>query len=186
MELQVCKMEPVPRELVMNCSWNSEYVTSLFPHNVGLPLPGEFSFSAISSLTMLQNLSLSTDQLTGNISESAFRFSQFVSTIRYLNVSNNFLVGELIVQDGMPYFDSLEVVDASNNQLVGKLPEFEFVVSLKVLHLGNNQLSGYHLPAFLQGNSMVLSELDLSRNQLECTLCTLFTLIQMKHCTDPS
>ncbi|KAK4741943.1 hypothetical protein SAY87_025531 [Trapa incisa] len=187
-------------------------VISLVLDNVGLT--GEFSFSAVSALTMLQNLSLHSNRLTGNISESTFRFSQlkhldlhdnhfvgdamrlisqlgsieyvdlssnkfsgsmdidisntsFVSTIRHLNVSSNVLVGELFAYDGMPYFDSLEVFDASNNQLVGKLPEFEFVVSLMVLRLGNNQLSGSLRPALLQENSMMLSELDLSRNQIE-------------------
>ena len=38
--------------------------------------------------------------------------------------------------DGMPYFDSLEVFDASHNQLVGSIgsvPSFKFFFSLYVL-----------------------------------------------------
>lgn len=197
------------------------HVTSVVLDDVGLT--GEFSFSTVSALTMLQNLSLHSNQLTGNISESAFGFGQlkyldlhnngfvgdamglvsqlssiehvdlssnkfsgsmdidvsnasFVSTIQYLNVSDNLLVGELFAHDGLPFFDSLEVFDASNNQLVGKLPSFEFVVSLKILRLGNNQLSGSLPQALLQGNSMILSELDLSMNQFEGILCSLFLL----------
>ncbi|OWM69085.1 probable inactive receptor kinase At5g10020 [Punica granatum] len=188
------------------------HVISIVLDNVGLT--GEFSFSAVSSFAMLQNLSLSNNQLTGNISESAPGFvhlkyldlhsngfvgdamglisqlgrieyadlssnkfsgsmdidvgdTKFVSMIRYLNLSNNLLAGELFAHDGMPFFDSLEVFDASNNQLTGKLPSFEFVVSLKILRLGNNRLSGPSPQALLQESSMILTELDLSRNQLE-------------------
>lgn len=188
------------------------HVTSIVLDNIGLT--GEFSFSAVSSLTMLQNLSLPNNQLTGNVSEAARGFRQleyldlhnngfvgdamglisqlgsieyvdlssnefsgsididvgnssFVTSIRYLNLSNNLLAGELFAHDGMPYFDSLEVFDASNNELVGKLPSFEFVVSLKILRLGNNQLSGSLPQALLQENSMILTELDLSRNHLK-------------------
>lgn len=234
-------------------------VISIAINDVGLV--GDFSFSAITGLTMLQNLSLSNNQLTGTISKVAlfqsleyldlssnlfhgllpsdlvnlkglvllnlssnqfegilpssfgkleqlkfidFRAngfsgdimnflskmgsvvhldvssnllsgsldlglgnSSFVSSIQYLNVSHNSLVGELFPHDGMPYFDSLEVFDASYNQLVGPIPSFNFVVSLRVLRLGNNQLSGSLPEALLQESSMLLFELDLSHNELE-------------------
>lgn len=187
-------------------------VTSVVLENIGLV--GDFSFVALSSLTMLQNFSVGSNQLTGNISKvdsgfnrlkrldlhsnkfvgdamhlisllgrieyldlSSNQFSgsvdtvggnsSFVSSIQFLNISNNLLVGELFAHDGMPFFDSLEVFDASNNKLVGKLPSFNFVVSLRILRLGNNQLSGSFPQALLQDSSMVLSELDLRSNQLE-------------------
>ncbi|KAK9280241.1 hypothetical protein L1049_013928 [Liquidambar formosana] len=241
----------------IECSNGS--VTSITLNGVGLV--GDFSFSAISSLTMLRNLSISDNQLTGNmlkvgsieslemldLSHNLFngsipselmeiknlvllnlslnnfegtipsgfenleklryldllangfsgdmmdllsrlgsvvhvdlsnnRFSgsldlglgnsSFVSTIQYLNISHNSLTGELFVHDGMPYFDSLEVFDASNNQFVGNIPSFNFVVSLRILRLGSNQLSGSLPEALLQESSTMLSELDLSLNQLE-------------------
>ncbi|KAI4340499.1 hypothetical protein MLD38_025328 [Melastoma candidum] len=93
--------------------------------------------------------------------------STFVSSIRYLNVSYNGLEGGLFPHDGMPYFDSLEVLDVSNNRLEGKIPSFNFVLSLRVLRLGNNHFSGALPQALLQESSAVLSELDLSSNQLE-------------------
>jgi Leucine-rich repeat (LRR) protein len=80
------------------------------------------------------------------------------------------LVGELFVHDGMPYLDNLEVFDASNNQLVGHIPSFTFVVSLRILRLACNQLTGSLPEALLKESSMVLSELDLSQNKLEGTL----------------
>ncbi|KAL3750338.1 hypothetical protein ACJRO7_011350 [Eucalyptus globulus] len=55
-------------------------------------------------------LSISLDLVLGN--------SSFLSSIRYLNFSSNSLAGDL------------EVFDASTNRLVGKIPPFNFVVSL--------------------------------------------------------
>lgn len=235
------------------------HVTSITLNNVGLV--GEFSFSAITGLTMLTNLSISNNQLAGtismigsiqslqyldlsgnmfngsiptglfnlknlvhlNLSSNQFEgnavsgfgkleqlkyldlgansfsgdimqilsqigsvvhvdlssngfsgsldlglgTSSFVSTIQYLNISHNALVGEPFAHDGMPYFDSLEVFDASHNQLVGSVPSFNFVVSLRVLHLRSNQLTGSLPEALFHDSSMVLFELDLSLNQLQ-------------------
>ncbi|KAL1555121.1 putative inactive receptor kinase isoform X2 [Salvia divinorum] len=92
----------------------------------------------------------------------------FISSVSHLNVSCNNLTGELFFpHDGIPYLDSLEVLDASDNLIAGKIPSFSLVVSLRVLKLHGNQLSGSLPGGLLQGSSMVLSELDLSHNQLE-------------------
>ncbi|KAH1263512.1 putative inactive receptor kinase [Glycine soja] len=91
----------------------------------------------------------------------------FLSSIQYLNISHNSLSGELFVHDGMPYLDNLEVFDASNNQLEGNIPSFTFVVSLRILRLACNQLTGLLPEALLKESSMMLSELDLSQNKLE-------------------
>ncbi|XP_020533125.1 LRR receptor-like serine/threonine-protein kinase GHR1 isoform X2 [Jatropha curcas] len=71
-----------------------------------------------------------------------------------------------LASDGCP-LNCLEVFDASNNQIAGEIPPFQFVVSLRILRLGNNQLTGSLPEALLQDKSMVLSELDLSLNRLE-------------------
>ncbi|KAJ8766815.1 hypothetical protein K2173_008369 [Erythroxylum novogranatense] len=128
-----------------------------------------FSGDVMSLLSQLGNVvhvDLSSNQFSGSL-DLALGNSTFVSTIQYLNISYNSLAGELFAHDGMPYFDSLEVFDASNNQLVGTVPPFTFVVSLRVLRLGSNQFSGSLPEALLQESSMVLSELDLSLNQIE-------------------
>ena len=52
-------------------------------------------------------------------------------------------------------------------KLVGSVPSFSFVVSLRVLRLGSNQFTGSLPEALIQESSMVLSELDLSLNQLQ-------------------
>ncbi|KAA3489572.1 putative inactive receptor kinase [Gossypium australe] len=216
---------------------NEGHVTAITLN--GLGLVGNFSFPVIVGLKLLRNLSISSNQLTGTISNigsirslqfldlsvNAFHgvipsgianlkdlvllnlssnsfdgtfpsgfsnlkrlkyldlrsnlsgsldlglgTSHFISSIQYLNISQNLLVGELFAHDGMPYFDSLEVLDASNNQLVGTIPSFNFIVSLRILRLGSNRLSGSLPEALLQESSMILSELDLSLNQLEGSL----------------
>ncbi|XVF68619.1 hypothetical protein PTKIN_Ptkin11bG0016100 [Pterospermum kingtungense] len=120
----------------------------------------------LSELQSVVHVDLSCNQLSGS-PDLGLGSSSFVSSIQYLNISRNLLAGELFAHDGMPYFDSLEVIDASNNQLVGNVPSFNFVVSLRILRLGNNLLSGSLPEALLQESSMILSELDLSLNQLE-------------------
>ncbi|XWS28936.1 hypothetical protein CRYUN_Cryun25bG0114500 [Craigia yunnanensis] len=120
----------------------------------------------LSRLESVVHVDLSSNQFSGSL-DLGLGSSSFVSSIQYLNISRNLLVGELFAHDGMPYFDSLEVFDASNNLLVGTIPSFNFIVSLRILRLGNNQLSGSLPEALLQESSMILSELDLSLNQLE-------------------
>nr|GMD69772.1 probable LRR receptor-like serine/threonine-protein kinase At4g20940 [Ipomoea batatas] len=124
--------------------------------------------SLLSQLGGVVYVDISGNEFFGSLDlEVGIGGSGFVSTIRYLNISHNKLTGELFPHDGMPYFDSLEVFDASNNQFVGNLPSFNFIVSLQILRLGNNKLSGSLPQGLLQKSSMVLSELDISLNELE-------------------
>lgn len=120
----------------------------------------------LSELGGVVHVDLSGNRFSGSL-DLGLGSSSFISSIQYLNISYNSLVGEPFAHDGMPYFDSLEVFDASNNQLVGNVPSFSFVVSLRILRLANNQLAGPLPEALLQESSTILSELDLSLNQLE-------------------
>ncbi|XP_009628619.1 LRR receptor-like serine/threonine-protein kinase GHR1 [Nicotiana tomentosiformis] len=119
----------------------------------------------LASLGDVEYVDISSNKFIGSLDLQVGN-SSFVSSIQYLNISHNNLAGELFPHDGMPYFDSLEVFDASDNQLTGIIPSFNFVVSLRILRLGNNQLSGSVPEALLEESSMILSELDLSQNQL--------------------
>ncbi|CAL9166085.1 LRR receptor-like serine/threonine-protein kinase GHR1 [Musa acuminata AAA Group] len=91
--------------------------------------------------------------------------SDISETIRYLNLSNNRLTGPLIGV-GISTFGSLKVLDLSYNQLYGELPGFNYVYDLEVLKLGNNKFTGLLPSGLLKGDSLVLSELDLSANNL--------------------
>lgn len=163
---------------------------SLVYVNLSLNNMGGLIPSGFESLAQLKYLDLHSNSFSGDvmlllaqlggvlyIDLSCNRFSgsldlglgstDLVSSIRYLNVSHNDLVGQLFAHDGMPYFDNLEVFDATNNHFVGTIPPFNFVVSLQILRLGNNQLTGAIPEGLLLESSMVLSDLDLSHNQLK-------------------
>ncbi|XP_021610615.1 probable inactive receptor kinase At5g10020 isoform X2 [Manihot esculenta] len=120
----------------------------------------------LSQLGSVVHVDLSNNQFSGSL-DLGLGDDSFVSSIQYLNISHNSLVGKLFAHDGVPFFDSLEVFDATNNQLDGDIPPFQFVVSLQILRLGSNLLSGSLPEALFEDKSMVLSELDLSLNQLE-------------------
>ncbi|KAJ0561399.1 putative protein kinase RLK-Pelle-LRR-III family [Helianthus annuus] len=120
----------------------------------------------LSHLGGVVYVDLSSNAFTGTL-DLGLGSDEFVSAIEYLNVSHNSLGGDLFSHDGMPFFDNLEAFDASHNQLVGTVPSFNFMVSLRILRLGNNRLSGSLPEALLQETSMVLSELDLSLNELK-------------------
>ncbi|RLM86768.1 putative LRR receptor-like serine/threonine-protein kinase [Panicum miliaceum] len=87
-------------------------------------------------------------------------------TVLYLNLSNNKLTGSLIDGVELSTFGRLKVLDLSNNQLSGDLPGFNYVYDLEVLRLANNGFTGFVPSGLLKGDSLVLSELDLSANNL--------------------
>ncbi|XP_059668241.1 LRR receptor-like serine/threonine-protein kinase GHR1 [Cornus florida] len=87
-------------------------------------------------------------------------------TIKYLNLSHNQLKGSLVSGGEQQIFGNLKVLDLSYNQLSGELPGFNFVYELQVLKLSNNMFSGLIPNGLLKGDSLVLTELDLSRNNL--------------------
>ncbi|XP_008799129.1 probable inactive receptor kinase At5g10020 isoform X2 [Phoenix dactylifera] len=126
-----------------------------------------FGDGILGQLQSVVHVDLSQNQFSGSVkSIMADGSSEIISSLQYLNISHNKLSGELFAKDPMPLFDSLEVFDASFNQLSGHVPSFNFIVSLKILRLGNNQFSGSLPEALIKENSMVLTELDLSSNQL--------------------
>lgn len=173
---------PIPSQLTRS---KNMVLLNLSSNNLEGAVPSEFAM-----LEELQYLDMHSNGLTGNINHlltelgsmvfidlSNNNFSgsldiglgnaDFVSSIKYLNISQNNLGDELFPHDGMPFFDNLEVFDASDNHFTGNLPSFNFVVSLRVLRLGRNMLSGSLPEALLQESSTVLSHLDISNNQLE-------------------
>lgn len=93
--------------------------------------------------------------------------SMIVNSIVHLNVSYNQLSGAIFGEEPVPLFDALEVFDASFNQFSGNVPSFNFIVSLKILRLRCNQLNGSIPEALFKETSLVLTELDLSCNQLK-------------------
>ncbi|KAG8482012.1 hypothetical protein CXB51_026904 [Gossypium anomalum] len=103
---------------------------------------------------MLQ--SSSSGKLLPGISES----------IQFLNLSHNQLTGSLVGDAELRLFGSLKVLDLSYNQLSGELPGFNFAYDLQVLKLSNNRFTGFIPNVLLKGDSLLLTELDLSGNNL--------------------
>ncbi|KAF8114983.1 hypothetical protein N665_0030s0032 [Sinapis alba] len=85
-------------------------------------------------------------------------------SIKHLNLSHNQLEGSLT--SGFQLFQNLKVLDLSYNQLSGELPGFNYVYDLQVLKLSNNRFSGSLPNNLLKGDSLLLTTLDLSGNNL--------------------
>ena len=100
-----------------------------------------------------------------NTKELSF-LSDVSSTLKLLNLSRNRLTGSLINGGGVLTFGSLKVLDLSHNQLSGDLPGFDYAYDLEILRLAHNFFTGFVPSALLKGDSLVLSELDLSFNNL--------------------
>ncbi|KAK4407527.1 putative inactive receptor kinase [Sesamum angolense] len=141
-------------------TWDSNSLAS-----DGCPRTGDV-MGLLAQLGDMTYVDLSCNSFSGSL-DLGIGNPDFISSVQYLNISNNNLTGQLFPHDGIPYFDNLEVFDASDNHFVGNVPSFSFVVSLRVIKLRNNQLSGSLPQGLLQESSMILSELDLSHNQLE-------------------
>ncbi|KAL8507362.1 hypothetical protein ACS0TY_018057 [Phlomoides rotata] len=118
--------------------------------------------------------------LSANLLEDQQKFIVGISpSVKHLNLSHNQLTGSLVGE--AQFFGSLKVLDLSYNQLSGELPGFSFVYDLQVLKLSNNGFTGAIPNDLLKGGSLVLTELDLSSNNLSgpismITSTTLHTL----------
>ncbi|CAN1227873.1 LRR receptor-like serine/threonine-protein kinase GHR1 [Linum grandiflorum] len=157
---------------------------SLAGNNFSGPVP-----DSISGLASLQSLDLSKNSLSGAVPASLTRMDSLVyldlslnmfgkkiprgkflpgisDSIKYLNLSRNQLAGSLLSGGELRLFSSLKVLDLSYNQLSGELPGFDYAYELQVLKLGNNMFSGFVPNDLLKGDSLLLSELDLSANNL--------------------
>lgn len=122
-------------------------------------LDGEFFLlSNASHVDFSQNMlqSSSSQKILPGISES----------IKFLNLSHNHLTGSLVGEAEGPLFENLKVLDLSYNQLSGELPGFSFAYDLQVLKLSNNRFTGFIPSVLLKGDSLLLTDLDLSGNNL--------------------
>ncbi|KAK9724694.1 hypothetical protein RND81_05G093000 [Saponaria officinalis] len=118
-------------------------------------------FLLFSSAT---HVDLSSNQLSNSDSQKQKFLPGISETIKFLNLSHNQLSGSLTGQTQL--FENLMVLDLSYNMLSGELPEFNFVYDLEVLRLSNNRFSGFVPNDLLKGDPLLLTELDLSGNNL--------------------
>ncbi|CAK9161568.1 unnamed protein product [Ilex paraguariensis] len=117
-------------------------------------------------LTTATHVDFSGNLLTCSPSQQQKSLFGISETINYLNLSGNLLAGSLLSGVEPQVFENLKVLDLSYNQLSGELPAFNFVYELLVLKLSNNRFSGFIPNDLLRGDALVLTELDLSSNNL--------------------
>ncbi|KAG6642460.1 LRR receptor-like serine/threonine-protein kinase GHR1 [Carya illinoinensis] len=123
----------------------------------------DVEFLLLSSAT---HVDFSGNMLVSSSSQQQKFLPQISETIKYLNLSHNQFKGSLVSGGEPQVFENLKVLDLSYNQLSGELPGFNFVYDLQVLKLSNNGFSGFIPNGLLKGDSLVLTELDLSANNL--------------------
>lgn len=124
-------------------------------------------------LTLASYVDLSGNLLVSSAKEQGNFIRGVSPSVKYLNLSHNQLSGSNVGGDPQA-FGSLKVLDLSYNQLSGELPGFSFVYDLQVLKLGSNKFSGSIPNDLLKGGSLVLTELDLSCNNLSGNHLNLF------------
>ncbi|KAJ6770808.1 hypothetical protein OIU79_021450 [Salix purpurea] len=115
-------------------------------------------------LTNASHVDLSGNMLVSSSSQKLL--PGMSESIKFLNLSHNQLSGSLLNGSDLQLFASVKVLDLSYNQLSGELPGFDFAYELQVLKLSNNKFSGFIPNDLLKGDSLLLTELDLSANNL--------------------
>lgn len=133
------------------------------------PLDSEFLFQSNATY-----VDFSGNSLVSSSSQQQKFLPAISESIKHLNLSHNQLTGSLVNGGQMQVFENLKVLDLSYNQLSGELPEFNFAYDLEVLKLSNNRFSGFVPSGLLKGDSLVLTELDLSGNNLSGILLANF------------
>ncbi|KAL9159315.1 hypothetical protein ABFS82_08G125600 [Erythranthe guttata] len=170
----------------ITCTSSNGNIEAIVLDNLGLS--ADVDLSIFSNLTMLVKLSISNNSISGKLPENLSGFNSleyldisdngffsslpsdiFISSsVKHLNLSHNRITGSLLGYGDD--FGGLKVLDLSYNQLTGELPGFNFVYDLEILNLGNNMFSGSVPNNLLKGGSLVLTELDLSCNNLSGTI----------------
>ncbi|XP_059288710.1 LRR receptor-like serine/threonine-protein kinase GHR1 [Lycium ferocissimum] len=121
-------------------------------------------------LTTATYVDLSGNLLVSSASQHQKFLPGISGSVKYLSLSHNQLTGSLVSGSGAQAFGTLKVLDLSYNQLSGELPGFNFVYDLEVLKLSNNRFSGFVPNDLWKGDASVLTELDLSGNNLTGSL----------------
>ncbi|KNE58369.1 hypothetical protein AMAG_03952 [Allomyces macrogynus ATCC 38327] len=126
-------------------------------NSVDLVLDPGKSKSPFSSSPNLRELDLSNNGIEGEFPKGVLGKGQ----LQLLNLSNNHLVGH-IPESLVSSLPRLRMLDLAQNQLTGPVPSLRALTSLQSLYLANNQLTNLHpdtLPDTLQ-------DLNVAHNQL--------------------
>ncbi|XP_072071289.1 receptor-like protein EIX2 isoform X3 [Arachis hypogaea] len=118
---------------------------------------------SMCNLHKLHVLDLSLNILSGNICIYPLLCANSTKYMRFMDLSNNDLRGEL--SDYWMSFELLVVLDLSNNQFYGNMPKsLGSLRNIKSIHLGGNNFSG-EIPSSLN-NCTQLQVFDVAGNKL--------------------
>ncbi|KAJ6812306.1 putative inactive leucine-rich repeat receptor-like protein kinase [Iris pallida] len=171
---------PIPDSLFSGSTCSSLRFLALAANRLEGPIP-----SALSQCSLLLNLNLSSNQLSGSPDFANLLWP--LSRLRALDLSRNALSGPVAegvamlhnlkrlhlggnrfsgpIPAGIGLCPHLDTVDLSGNAFTGAIPyTMQWLSSLSFLSLSDNKLSG-DLPAWI-GNLTALRHLDLSGNEL--------------------
>ncbi|KAG0602969.1 hypothetical protein M758_10G054900 [Ceratodon purpureus] len=125
----------------------------------GNTLLGSVRFEPYSRLMVVD---LSDNKFSGPI------LPPFPDTLTHVDFSGNAFTGAIPQELGQA--TGLKTLDLSRNQLAGPIPAMPLLVSLSILRLSDNMLTGQIPSELLNEQTPQLQEVDLSRNQLTGTL----------------
>ncbi|CAN1344932.1 Receptor-like protein 12 [Linum perenne] len=150
--------------LTVDASINSSSPSFTFPQLEGVYLRScnLRTFPELGNLTKLQNLDLSDNNINGVVP----RWIMESTTLEYLNLSHNNLVGFEVHHFSSYYF---AVFDMHDNQFEGNLP---FIPSPNYLDISHNHFSGSFPTEIFNNRDLYLSFLSLSNNRLTGTIPT--------------
>ncbi|XP_014512271.1 LRR receptor-like serine/threonine-protein kinase GSO2 [Vigna radiata var. radiata] len=133
-------------------------------------LKGEIPAS-LGNICTLKELYLNSNSLSGKISSFIQNSSRCNSpALEMLDLSNNSIIGK--IPNNISTFKSLRYLYLSNNQLTGEIPEsIGLLYKLQSLHLEENYLEGDINELHLTNLSQLV-DLDLSDNSLSLTFGT--------------
>ena len=134
----------------------------------GNNLVGMFPNWLLVNNPRLENVYLNDNSFTGPFKLPSDP-NHHMDQIQVLDISNNEIHGELPNNMGF-FFPHLEILDVSNNKFEGHIPvSIGEMSNLSTLDLGNNNLSG-NIPEHILNGCIWLASLDVDNNQLNGTL----------------
>jgi len=155
----------------VNMSWNK--------------FEGEFPQNVFSNKTLLTQVDFSHNNFNGTlpISNPYFNYIDFsynhfqgkllnsimMQNLDFINLSNNQLSGEISPLEIFNTSTQITMLDLSNNNFTGLLPDLDLLTSLETLDLSNNSFDDGPFPNWIT-NIFTLKSLSLNKNYLNGSL----------------
>ncbi|KAM7481346.1 hypothetical protein LguiB_005929 [Lonicera macranthoides] len=165
--------------LLTTLSLAGNQLRGIIPNNLGLSLPylqalelaeNQFTGAIPASLTNVSELGLlqlSSNKFTGNIPTNFGSLQNLQSLLMHSNFLGNEEADDMAFLNSLTNCSALEVLEASNNQLGGVLPNSlgNLSTHMRLFHVAINKISGVIPSGF--GGLVNLEMLGIEQNQFE-------------------